>query len=148
MEGLPSAQALPRIAITFCTQCRWLLRAAYYAQELISTFGTSIGEVALLPSTGGVFTVELTCLITPDDPTVTNNHDMRQILLWDRKADGGFPETKILKQRVRDHIVPEKSLGHSDTPANSTKSSAVVKSEQECQTCSNEGEDSIDSTSK
>ena len=31
---------------------KWMLRAAYFAQELMSTFGTSIGEVALVPSTG------------------------------------------------------------------------------------------------
>ncbi|KAK3082393.1 hypothetical protein LTR53_020421, partial [Teratosphaeriaceae sp. CCFEE 6253] len=52
--------ALPRIAITFCTQCKWMLRAAYFAQELLSTFGTDIGEIALIPATGGIFTVHLT----------------------------------------------------------------------------------------
>jgi len=36
-------------------------------------------------------------------------------MLWDRKIDNGFPETKILKQRLRNHIDPEKNLGHSDT---------------------------------
>lgn len=29
-----------------------MLRAAYFAQELLSTFGTTIGEVALIPATG------------------------------------------------------------------------------------------------
>ncbi|KAF2858545.1 hypothetical protein K470DRAFT_200149, partial [Piedraia hortae CBS 480.64] len=94
----------PRIAITYCTQCRWMLRAAYFGQELLSTFGTSIGEVALIPSTGGIFTV----ILTTEDETVT---------LWDRKADGGFPEAKILKQRLRDRIEPARNLGHSDTPS-------------------------------
>ncbi|KAL5117703.1 hypothetical protein ACEQ8H_004451 [Pleosporales sp. CAS-2024a] len=51
--------ALPRVAITYCTQCRWMLRAAYFAQELLSTFANHIGEMALIPATGGVFTVEL-----------------------------------------------------------------------------------------
>jgi predicted Rdx family selenoprotein len=51
--------ALPRVAITYCTQCRWLLRAAYFGQELLSTFGNQIGEIALIPATGGLFTVEL-----------------------------------------------------------------------------------------
>lgn len=37
-----------------------------------------------------------------------------KILLWDRKTESGFPETKVLKQRVRDHIDPKKDLGHSD----------------------------------
>ena len=43
----------PRIAIRYCTQCHWLLRAAWLAQELLSTFGTELGEVALAPGTGG-----------------------------------------------------------------------------------------------
>jgi selT/selW/selH-like putative selenoprotein len=51
--------ALPRVAITYCTQCRWMLRAAYFGQELLSTFGMQIGEIALIPATGGLFTVEL-----------------------------------------------------------------------------------------
>lgn len=46
----------------------------------------------------------------------------REVLLWDRKAEGGFPETKILKQRVRNHIEPGKDLGHSDGPANKVRS--------------------------
>ncbi|EKM13514.1 selenoW-related protein [Vibrio harveyi] len=35
--------------------------------------------------------------------------------IWERKKDGGFPEAKVLKQRVRDIIDPERDLGHSDT---------------------------------
>lgn len=46
--------AVPRIVITYCTQCKWLLRAAYFAQELLSTFGTAIGEIALKPATGSL----------------------------------------------------------------------------------------------
>ncbi|MEE2953131.1 selenoprotein W-related protein [Fulvimarina manganoxydans] len=87
----------PQIAIAYCTQCQWLLRAAWMAQELLSTFGTDLGGVTLVPSTGGHFE------ITYDGET-----------LWERKADGGFPEAKILKQRVRDRLDPERSLGHSD----------------------------------
>ena len=63
----------PRIAIRYCTQCRWLLRAAWLAQELLSTFGTDLGEVAPAPGIGGVFK------ITYDGETI-----------WERKADGGF----------------------------------------------------------
>jgi len=110
---------LPRVAITYCTQCRWMLRAAYFAQELLSTFGTSIGEIALIPATGGIFTVYLT-------HKPANTTEAQSVLIWDRKAEGGFPETKILKQRVRNHIEPDKNLGHSDTPASKTKASAQV----------------------
>ena len=49
----------PRVEIRYCTQCRWLLRAAWMAQELLSTFGTDLGEVALSPGTSGVFEITL-----------------------------------------------------------------------------------------
>lgn len=163
---------LPRIAIKFCTQCRWMLRAAYvrllpfwpiifpvclplreqwlylirlfywscvlgiplpcffsklrkwstrkrpfipdiqyrnihcschhrhkiyikhllcscwhhtqFAQELLSTFGTDLGEVALVPVTGGVF--EVTIWHVPTGAATTE-----ETILWDRKRDGGFP---------------------------------------------------------
>jgi selenoprotein W-related protein len=87
----------PRIEITYCTQCRWLLRAAWMAQELLTTFQDEIGEVALVPGAGGVF------LIRVDGQ-----------LIWDRAAQQGFPEIKELKQLVRDRVAPEKNLGHSE----------------------------------
>ncbi|MEW5888295.1 MAG: SelT/SelW/SelH family protein [Pseudomonadota bacterium] len=87
----------PRVDIEYCTQCRWLLRAAWMAQELLTTFETELGEVALIPGTGGVFTVRV------DGQAV-----------WSRKDEGGFPDIKELKQRVRDRVAPDKSLGHSD----------------------------------
>ena len=34
--------------------------------------------------------------------------------IWERKRDGGFPEAKELKQRVRDEIDPQRDLGHND----------------------------------
>jgi selT/selW/selH-like putative selenoprotein len=111
----PANFHLPRVAITYCTQCRWLLRAAYYAQELLTTFGASIGEVALIPATGGLFQVQLSY----KDPAATHNDVAAQeVLIWDRKAEGGFPETKILKQKIRNYIEPQKDLGHSDKPSN------------------------------
>ncbi len=87
----------PRLSIHYCTQCQWLLRAAWMAQELLSTFGTDLAEVALVPGTGGVFRIEY------EGQT-----------LWDRKADGGFPDAKTLKQRVRDRLDPGRDLGHID----------------------------------
>ncbi|KAJ4340235.1 hypothetical protein N0V95_007555 [Ascochyta clinopodiicola] len=115
---------LPRVAITYCTQCRWMLRAAYFGQELLSTFGTQIGEIALIPATGGLFQVELTYV--PVTSTEKDAVDVKaeKVLLWDRKTEGGFPETKVLKQRVRDRIDPKKDLGHSDVGGK--KKDAVV----------------------
>ncbi|KKY33804.1 putative selenoprotein domain-containing protein [Diaporthe ampelina] len=110
---------LPRVTIKFCTQCKWMLRAAYYAQELLSTFSTSLGEVALQPSTGGTFTVEIfhatpTATSPPSQQGPSGGVSHARTVLWDRKADGGFPETKELKRRVRDVIEPGRDLGHVD----------------------------------
>jgi len=49
----------PRIEIEYCTQCRWLLRAAWMAQELLTTFEKEVGEVALIPGKDAVFVVRL-----------------------------------------------------------------------------------------
>ena len=87
----------PRLEIHYCTQCRWLMRAAWMAQELLVTFETELGEVALAPGTGGVFDVKLA-----------------GELIFSRKAAGRFPESKELKQLVRDRIAPDRPLGHSD----------------------------------
>ena len=86
-----------RVEIHFCTQCRWLTRAAWMAQELLMTFDEELDELALRPGSGGVFEV------------VADGK-----LVWSRKAEGRFPEITELKQRVRDVIAPEKDLGHSD----------------------------------
>jgi selenoprotein W-related protein len=90
----------PRVRIHYCTQCRWLLRAAWYAQELLTTFETELGEVALVPGTGGIFEVYV------DDSRV-----------WSRVERGGFPDIKELKQLVRDRVAPERHLGHTDRAA-------------------------------
>ena len=87
----------PQITITYCTQCQWLLRAGWMAQELLSTFSTDLGSVILIPGTGGVFRIHY-----------------EGTLIWDRTVDGGFPDAKILKQRVRDRLDPGRDLGHID----------------------------------
>ncbi|UKZ51965.1 hypothetical protein TrVGV298_005732 [Trichoderma virens] len=104
---------LPRITIQFCTQCKWMLRAAYFAQELLSTFSLSLGEVALQPSTGGTFIVTIHHL-PPSSSSSSTTASLQSTTLWDRKTDGGFPETKELKRRVRDVIDPSRDLGHVD----------------------------------
>jgi predicted Rdx family selenoprotein len=100
-----------------------------YAQELLSTFSLSLSEVALQPATGGVFIVEITTTTAPSaspedntnstapgPSTTTSDQPLTQkrVVLWDRKVDGGFPETKELKRRVRDVIQPGRDLGHVD----------------------------------
>lgn len=92
-----SEPATHRITITYCTQCRWMLRSAWMAQELLSTFDGDISALTLCPGTGGIFEVHV------DDQRV-----------WSRKDEGRFPDITELKQRVRDVIAPERDLGHVD----------------------------------
>jgi selenoprotein W-related protein len=87
----------PVVEIEYCTQCRWLLRAAWLAQELLTTFEQELGGVTLVPGTGGVLEVR------------TGGR-----VLFSRKAESRFPESKELKQLVRDAVAPEKDLGHSE----------------------------------
>lgn len=87
----------PRVEIEYCSQCHFILRASWFAQELLHTFGEDLGEVALKPGTGGIFEVRL-------DGEV----------LWNKQQQGRFPEPKDIKQLIRDRIAPGRDLGHSD----------------------------------
>jgi selenoprotein W-related protein len=90
--------AKARIEIEYCTGCRWLLRAAWVAQELLATFESELDAVTLKPgSEGGVFEIRL------DGETI-----------WSRKTQKRFPEVKELKQLVRDKVAPDRDLGHVD----------------------------------
>lgn len=91
--GAPGA----RVEIRYCARCRFLPRAAWLAQELLTTFAAELAEVALVPGAGGVFQV-----------------DVAGERVWCRKREGGFPELAELKRRVRDRVAPGKSLGHSE----------------------------------
>src|SRR5687768_2000951 len=88
----------PTITIEYCPKCGWMLRAAYMAQELLTTFTDDLHSVALRPA----------------EISGTYKIWVGQEELFDRKREGGFPEIKDLKQRVRDKVAPGKSLGHSD----------------------------------
>lgn len=87
----------PVIEIEYCRQCRWLMRAAWMQQELLTTFAEELGGVTLIPGTGGVFEVRA-----------------KGKTVWSRKERGRFPEITELKQLVRDVAAPGKSLGHTD----------------------------------
>lgn len=85
------------ICIEYCTKCGWMLRAAWMAQELLTTFAADIESVTLKPGSPGTFKIST----TPDGVEL-------------QFESGKFPEIKELKQVVRDHVAPGKSLGHSD----------------------------------
>ncbi|HZA28584.1 MAG TPA: SelT/SelW/SelH family protein [Gammaproteobacteria bacterium] len=94
---MESTEKRPRVEIAYCSQCRFILRAGWLAQELLMTFATDLGEVALIPGEGGIFEIRL-------DGEV----------LFSRKREGRFPEAKEIKQKIRDRVAPGKDLGHSD----------------------------------
>ena len=99
-DAQPRSDLHARIEIEYCRQCRFLLRAAWLAQELLTTFDAELHEVALVPGSGGVFAVRL------NGETI-----------FARSSAGRFPESKELKQLVRDRIAPGRHLGHSDRDA-------------------------------
>ena len=74
------------------------MRAAWMAQELLTTFADDLKGVTLEPSEiGGSYIIYV-----------------EGEILFNRKDAGHFPEIKELKQLVRDKVNPDKSLGHSD----------------------------------
>lgn len=88
----------PTVTIEYCPRCGWLVRAAYMAQELLTTFADEIGALTIKPAeVAGRYT------ITVDSQVI-----------FDRKQNGGFIDIKEIKQRIRDAIAPAKSLGHTD----------------------------------
>mmetsp|Transcript_19747 Transcript_19747/g.40096 ORF Transcript_19747/g.40096 Transcript_19747/m.40096 type:complete len:318 (+) Transcript_19747:674-1627(+) len=116
------------VSIVYCTGCRWMLRSAYYAQELLTTFEHDLNSVTLIPSRpplpGGMLFVTL---------------DGEKI--WDRKERGRFPQTKELKQLVRDVICPDRGLGHSDISDKGGNTAQLVKEGEKCEECPDDGEE-------
>jgi len=88
----------PTLEIEYYRRCRWLLRSAWMAQELLSTFEEELGGVLLVPNAeGGVFEVRLA-----------------GERLFSRAREGRLPEIRELKQLVRDRVAPGRDLGHVD----------------------------------
>jgi selenoprotein W-related protein len=85
----------PRVEITYCMKCRFLLRAAWMAEELLTTFGAELGEVALRPGSGGIFEVAL------DGTVVATNRD-----------HAPMPDPADVKRAIRDRISPSRKIGH------------------------------------
>lgn len=84
-----------RIEITYCRKCRFMLRAAWLAQELLTTFEEDLIEVAIKPSSGGIFEVAL------DGETIATNRETKRM-----------PETGEVKRLVRDRLAPDRRIGH------------------------------------
>jgi selenoprotein W-related protein len=91
----------PRVSIEYCPRCGWLLRSAWLAQELLTTFEKDLDRLELIPSpVSGTFEVRV-----------------GDVCVWSRQTDGGFPQAAELKRRIRDQIAPGRPLGHSEEKA-------------------------------
>ena len=84
-----------RVEITYCTKCRFMLRASLLAQELLTTFENELTEVALRPGSGGIFEV------TVDGEVVVSNRETKRM-----------PEPGDVKRLIRDRVAPGKRIGH------------------------------------
>ena len=85
----------PRLEIEYCVKCRFLLRASWMAQELLTTFEGELGEVTLVPGSGGIFQVKL------DGDVIASNRESKNM-----------PEPSEVKRLVRDRIAPDRTIGH------------------------------------
>lgn len=85
----------PRVQITYCTKCKFMLRATWLAQELLTTFGDELGEVAIVPGSGGIFEVKL------DGEVIATNRD-----------HAPMPDPAEVKRAVRDRVAPDRKIGH------------------------------------
>ena len=94
---MSAAAAHNEVQIRYCPKCRWLLRSAWMAQELLATFEDEIGALTLRPAGSGEFEIHV-------------NGER----VWSRSENGGFPEIAELKQLVRDRVAPGRDLGHVD----------------------------------
>jgi len=73
----------------------FLLRAAWLAQELLTTFESELAEVALRPGSGGVFEVRM------DGEVIASNAN-----------SGAMPDVGEVKRLLRDRIAPGRPIGH------------------------------------
>ena len=86
------------IKIVFCTNCGWLTRSTWMAQEIFITFNNDIDSLSLVPSDGGSF--EIWC---------------NDQLIFSRATERKFIEIKEIKVRIRNLIDPNRPLGHIET---------------------------------
>ncbi|MHB8346311.1 MAG: Rdx family protein [Acidiferrobacterales bacterium] len=92
---MAGSDGAPHIEIEYCTECGFLLRAAWIAQELLRALETEIGDLALKPGSGGNFIIRLD-----------------GVVLFSRREQGRFPEAKELKLLVGSAIGSGRRFGH------------------------------------
>jgi len=134
------------ISIEYCSSCRWMLRSNWILSELLTTFAyeDELVSISLIPqgpplSDGGIFRL---CASNYDDEDRDIKHDNEKntMVLWDRKVNGRFPESKEVKQLVRDVCNPDIDLGHSDVNKVDKVDNIANSKEEDCVECKEEQE--------
>ena len=133
----PRAQQEVHISIEYCSGCQWMLRSTWMASEILTTFASdnSLSSISLTPkgqplSEGGIFRVTA-------DSKNEKDAALMKTTLWDRKIEGRFPESKEVKQLIRDLVDPGKNLGHSDKQNGASTS----KEADDCIECKEQQQD-------
>jgi len=120
-EDITSDQkSLSHVVIRYCPGV--LLRAAYYGQELLTTFCEGeLDAISLQPmeSSSGDFSVGLQAYMQTHQ---VGFGEAPPLVLWDNSDTGKFPEIKELKRLIRDKVTPHKDLGHSEDNKATTRS--------------------------
>ncbi|KAL7547598.1 hypothetical protein ACHAWF_010913 [Thalassiosira exigua] len=118
------------VSIEYCSGCRWALRATWIASELLTTFADDPGLASVT--------------VSPRGPPLSEGGTFRIStsggrVLWDRGAEGRFPEAKEVKRLVRDVVDPKKNLGHSDNKPGDDDGTAGAANAGDCAECKEEG---------
>ena len=143
-ENYNNKEECINISIEYCSACRWMLRSSWIASEILTTFAneSKLHSVTLIPcspplSEGGIFRICATKYDKGGDTIGDSDYDDDKnsvVVLWDRKEQGCFPESKEVKQLVRDCVNPNKDLGHSDKDTKQISSSEEVVNEADAST--------------
>ncbi|ODV85276.1 hypothetical protein CANARDRAFT_28542 [[Candida] arabinofermentans NRRL YB-2248] len=122
----------PLISISYCVKCKWMLRANWYQQELLQTFSSKPVELVVPTQTDTsasasdsasneqetllINSVLLNPSLKPGTFKIAlyQSNTSEPIIIWDRTIDGGFPDSKIIKQKIRDVLLPGFHMSHLD----------------------------------
>jgi selenoprotein W-related protein len=133
LSAAESSQHEIHLSIEYCSGCQWMLRSTWMAAEILTTFANdeSLASVSMLPmspplSEGGIFRITAKNSIE-ENANIT--------MLWDRSVQGRFPESKEVKQLIRDLFDPDKDLGHSDKQNDDTDDDSSSGKENDCVEC-------------
>jgi selenoprotein W-related protein len=107
----------------------------YYGKELLTTFcDGELDAISLRPESGSPFRVEL----REHREKIKAPPRTTALVLWDNDIDDNynsgttsFPEVKELKRLVRDKVIPQKDLGHSDEKTKSNTSTMEEEGQKE-----------------